>query len=284
MTYILRTAGGINLNETLHCGQTFLWRAESDGAWRGVIGGEMVRVWQQGDALACDTALPPEAVATYFRLDDPLDAIYATFPNDPALCQAVETYRGMRLVRYALWDAVLSFICATNANIPRIDKMLGALAVCFGEHVANGFYTLPRPHRLADASESELRALGLGYRVPFVLQVARMVDSGQFDLGELAALAYEAAHTRLQALPGVGPKVADCICLFALDHLQAVPVDVWMKRILLQRNPGLRSYRALADFARAWLGPYAGYAQQYLFHYERMRHAPRRTCSASRAG
>lgn len=284
MMYTLSAVGGINLNETLRCGQTFLWRAELDGAWRGVIGGEPVRVWRQGDALACDTALPPEVVATYFRLDDPLDAIYATFPDDPALRRAVETYRGMRLVRYPLWDAVLSFICATNANIPRIDKMLGALAERFGERVADGFYTLPHPHRLADASESELRALGLGYRVPFVLQAARRVDSGQFDLGELAALAYEAAHARLQALPGVGPKVADCVCLFALGHLQAVPVDVWMKRILLQRNPGLRSYRALADFARAWLGPYAGYAQQYLFHYERVRNAPRRTCGASRAG
>ncbi len=273
MAYILPASGGINLNETLRCGQSFQWRAEPDGAWRGVIGGAVVRVWQQGDALACDTSLPPDAVAAYFRLDDPLDAIYATFPPDPALPQAVAAYRGMRLVRYEVWDAVLSFLCATNTNIPRIDKMLGALAARFGDRLDADFHALPRPHQLAGSSEGELRALGLGYRAAYVLQAARMVDSGRFDLGVLAAMDYEAAHVHLQALPGVGPKVADCICLFALGWLQAVPVDVWVRRILSQRRAGLRSYRAMAEFAREWLGPYAGYAQQYLFHYERMRNA-----------
>lgn len=282
MPYILPASGGINLNETLRCGQSFLWRAEPDGAWRGVIGGGAVRVWQEGDALVCDTALPPETVAAYFRLDDPLDAIYATFPDDPMLWQAVEAYRGMRLVRYELWDAILSFVCATNANIPRIDRMLGAMAARFGEPLGDGFYALPRPRRLAVLTEGELRALGLGYRAAYVLGAAWVVDSGRFDLGALAAMDYEAAHARLQALPGVGPKVADCVCLFALGHLQAVPVDVWVKRILARHRVGLRSYRAMADFAREWLGPYAGYAQQYLFHYERMRNA--KACAASRSG
>lgn len=282
MRYILPASGGINLNETLRCGQSFLWRAEPDGAWRGVISGGAVRVWQQGDALACDTALPTEVVAAYFRLDDPLDAIYATFPDDPMLQQAVAAYRGMRLVRYQVWDAVLSFLCATNANIPRIDRMLGALAARFGEPLGDGFHALPHPHRLAALAEGELRALGLGYRAAYVLGAARMVDSGRFDLGALATMDYEAAHAHLQALSGVGPKVADCVCLFALGHLQAVPVDVWVKRILARQRARLRSYRAMADFAREWLGPYAGYAQQYLFHYERMRNA--KACTGLRPG
>jgi N-glycosylase/DNA lyase len=282
MTYILQPSGGINLGETLRCGQSFLWRAEPDGAWRGVIGGAAVRVWQRGKALVCETSLPPEAVAAYFRLDDPLDAIYATFPDDPALREAVDAYRGMRLVRHELWEAVLSFVCATNANIPRIGGMLRAVAARFGERLGDDLYALPRPRTLAASSEDELRALGLGYRAAYVLQAARMVDSGQFDLGALAGLDYEAAHTRLQALPGVGPKVADCICLFGLGWLQAVPVDVWMRRILSQRKPGLRSYRAMAEFAREWLGPCAGYAQQYLFHYERMRNGARAACGTSR--
>ncbi len=282
MAYTLPAPGGINLAATLGCGQTFLWCAEPDGTWRGVIGGAVVRVRQQGEAVACDTALPPVAVSAYFRLDDPLDAIYATFPSDPVLRLAVETYRGMHLVHHELWDAVLSFVCATNANIPRINGMLGALALRFGERLDDDLYALPRPQRLAASSADELRELGLGYRATYVLQTARMVDSGRFDLDALTGMAYESAHSRLRALPGVGPKVADCICLFGLGHLQAVPVDVWIRRVLLRRKPGLRSYRAMAQFARAWLGPYAGYAQQYLFHHERMQSAPRGTCDVSR--
>lgn len=269
MTYTLHSIGGLNLDAVLHCGQAFQWRRDAVGCWRGVIGGAIARVWQQGDTLVCESSLPPEQVNAYFRLDDDLRAIYETFPQDEEMRNAVAAFRGMRLVRQGLWECILSFICATNANIPRIDKMLAALCGRYGRPLDEHLRAFPDPSALALASEDDLRALRLGYRAGYVLQTARQVDSGQFHLDELRGMEYEVACKRLQLLPGVGPKVADCICLFSLGHLQAVPVDVWVRRMVLRRAPGLRSYAEMAEFARGWLGPYAGYAQQYLFHYER---------------
>jgi N-glycosylase/DNA lyase len=269
--YVLRVNGGFNLEAALNCGQTFQWRRDAEGGWRGVIQGALVRIWQERDGLVCDSALPSEQVSAYFRLDDDLETIYASFPQDQAMQDAVAAFRGMRLVRQGLWECTLSFVCATNANIPRIQKMLAALCGRYGEPLEENVRAFPDPGALASETEDDLRALGLGYRAEHVLQTARRVDSGQFDLDELRSMNYDGAHARLQVLPGIGPKVADCICLFSLGWLQAVPVDVWVRRIILERVPSLRSYHQMAGFAREWLGPFAGYAQQYLFHYERTR-------------
>jgi N-glycosylase/DNA lyase len=276
MRYVLQANGELNLRAALSCGQAFGWQCSANGEWRGVIHGVFARVWQEGDALVCESTLAPELVRAYFRLDDDLRAIYGSFPEEEQMREAVAAFRGMRLVRQGLWECILSFVCATNTNIPRIQKMVGALCGTYGEALDADIHACPHPSALAAATEDELRTLGLGYRAAYVLGTARQVDSGQFDLAELGAMDYERAHERLQALPGIGPKVADCVCLFSLGHLQAVPVDVWVKRMVLQRAPSLRAYRDMADFARRWLGPYAGYAQQNLFHYERTR--TRRSC------
>lgn len=270
MAYALEpNRGGIHLDATLGCGQVFQWHRLPDGAWRGIVGGTAVRVWQKGDALHCRTTLPPDRLRTYFRLNDDLSAIYAAFPEDALLRRSVSAFRGMRLLQQDAWECLLSFLCATNASIPRIRQMVAALCGQYGPDIGDGLHAFPAPESLAAATESDLRNLRLGYRARYILRTARLISNGEFALEELQRLDYQTAHARLRALPGVGPKVADCVCLFSLGHLQAVPVDTWVRRLVLRHAPSLRSYRALAEFARSWLRPYAGYAQQYLFHYVR---------------
>ncbi len=75
------------------------------------------------------------------------------------------------------------------------------------------------------------------------------------------------------ALPGIGPKAADCICLFGLGHLETFPVDVWIRRIVGQYYmPGLdhktmtpAEYERVRRFGQSHFGLYAGYAQEYLY-------------------
>ena len=45
---------------------------------------------------------------------------------------------------------------------------------------------------------------------------------------------YLEAGKALVEFPGVGLKVADCVLLFSLEKMEAFPVDVWVKRILLK--------------------------------------------------
>jgi len=55
--------------------------------------------------------------------------------------------------------------------------------------------------------------------------------------------------------------VAACSLLFGFGKKEAFPIDVWIKRAIEKYFPG--------EFDAARLGPYAGIAQQYLFHYVR---------------
>ena len=115
-----------------------------------------------------------------------------------------------------------------------------------------------------------MRAIGAGYRAPYLLQTSRMILEG-FALEELKRQPYAEAKEKLCLLSGVGPKVADCVLLFSCGKKEAFPVDTWMKKVLL-RLYGVRyeSQRQIENFARQHFKGYAGIAQQYLFHYARM--------------
>jgi len=148
------------------------------------------------------------------------------------------------------------------------------------------FYGFPRCRVLAEASLADLRCCGLGYRAAFVRETARVVYKGGFDLESLRDLSYDLAKRKLMALPGVGSKVADCVLLFSLDKLEAFPIDVWMKRIILEhysqyfepafveklrRRDGLSrgDYEVVYSFGRRYFGEFVGYAQEYLYHFKR---------------
>lgn len=215
----------------------------------------------------------------YLRLDDDLPQILAHINRDRTIAKAIEELRGLRLVRQDPWECLISFICATYANIPRIKKIIENLSRSFGEKIAyrdSVFYAFPSRESLARATLRELKEHGLGFRARYVLKTAHMLH-GNFSLEELRMMSYEDARKRLLALAGVGPKVADCVLLFSFDKLEAFPVDVWISRIVLEHYASrfptarLKAYKKISDFGRAYFGEYAGYAQEYLYHYYRLR-------------
>jgi len=131
-------------------------------------------------------------------------------------------------------------------------------------------FALPGPARLAESSEECLRTLGLGFRARNLPRMAQLVD-GRMNLEALRTQTLEEGREILMSLPGVGPKVADCVLLFGLDHLDAFPIDRWVRRAVTGRYHGGSkiSDRVLQEWARKYFGPYAGYAQQYLFFAQR---------------
>ncbi|MBI4233147.1 MAG: hypothetical protein HY686_01750 [Chloroflexi bacterium] len=270
--------GPLDLALTLESGQAFLWGR--DGAtFHGVVGGTLFLLRQApgGVEFSCVPASEEagaQALAAYLRLDDDLDVVYRNLSFDRRLRMAFNGYRGLRILRQGPWECLASFVCSSHANIPRISRMVEALARAYGEPVALGSvqrHTFPSPERLAEAGEGALRALGLGFRAAYLASTAGLVAGGAVDLDALRAAPFEEARRALMALPGVGEKVADCVLLFALDKLEAFPIDRWVERSLRQWYPveGMRSYRALQEWARAHFGPWAGYAQQYLFVAQR---------------
>lgn len=249
-----------DLAATLDCGQCFRW-TQKDGVWRGIAFGRSLRVEEKPDTL--ELSCSQEEWERIWRLYFDFDRDYAAIREmlsafSPVLAEAAAYAGGIRILQQEPWEALCTFILSQNNNIPRIRGLTEKLCASFGEAVEGGF-AFPRPERLADCTEEELRALGLGYRAPYVLDAARRVAGGM-DLEALRTLPEDEVLARLNQIHGVGPKVAQCMLLFGLHRLDAFPQDVWIKRAMAWYFPG----KSRADF-----GPDAGIAQQYIFHYVR---------------
>ena len=209
----------------------------------------------------------------YLDLERDYAALRKEFAPFPAALRAMDRFPGLRVLNQPAWETTLSFILSANNNILRIIGLVRALSERYGERVdtlAGPMYAVPDPGVLARTDEASLRALGAGYRAPYVLRTARMVADG-FPLDALRDLPYEEARAALLRLPGVGDKVADCILLFGCGHTSAFPVDVWVERLLGDWF-GMRAKTrpALKRMAMAAFGPHGGLMQQYLFHAARM--------------
>jgi N-glycosylase/DNA lyase len=193
---------------------------------------------------------------------------------------AVASCRGLRLLRQDPWECLASFILSSTKQIVQIRQIVALLCERFGERLApqppifnESFYSFPTPQKIATATEADLRACKMGFRAPSLLNTARQIAEGKFDLEKIRTLDYAAARAELMTLRGVGGKIADCVLLFGYGFDAAFPVDVWIERALQELYfPRRRaSEKRLLKFAATHFGPHAGYAQQYLFHYMRTK-------------
>ena len=259
--------GPLALEATLNSGQVFHWSAQPDGSWAGVVGTMPARVSESDGDLVVHEG-DPVRLADYFALDHPLEEIYAAFPPDPMSQASLSSCRGIRILRQPRWECVATFITSSMKQVAHIRSMSLEIRRRFGSAVSGGpTNAYPDPARLAQVNERDLRDCGLGYRAGNLLKTARLIDDGGVDLDGIAAQSTPVLRKTLQTLPGVGVKVANCILLFAYERLDAVPIDVWIHRILLKMRRGRDGTPAqLARYARRRLGPCAGYVQQYLFH------------------
>ena len=267
-----------DLAATLTSGQAFRWKRFGD-AWEAVIAGRWVELRQEANAIRARTAEAQrdwDWLRHYLQTDVNLEKVIATFPDDDAMRASVAACRGLRLLRQNPWECLASFILSSTKQIVQIQQIVRALCECFGSRVAvpagrESQYSFPAPEQVASAAERDLRACKMGFRAPNLLATAKMVAAGEIDLALLADQDCETARTALVQLPGVGEKIANCVLLFAYGFQDAFPVDVWVRKALLQlyfphRRP---SVQRLERFIRTYFAPNPGYAQQYLFHYMR---------------
>ena len=289
--------GPLDLPLTLSCGQAFRWRpAVGEGAapgargeavarraapsvWSGVVGGAELLASVSGDGPAAlhlevrGESPGDAALRRYFRLDEnPRD--YLEDAGSPAAeLAALPGFRallGMRLLRQDPWETLVSFICSAASNVRKISGGVEGMAERWGDPIdGSGRRTFPQPERLARARERELRALGIGFRAPYVLGTARRIARDGWDWDRLRAAPIEEARARLRELPGVGPKIADCVLLFGVDRLDTYPVDRWIRRATLELTGRRRARDADLEAWSRRLGPGRGYLQQILFHLRR---------------
>jgi N-glycosylase/DNA lyase len=267
-------AKGIDLAKSLNSGQVFHWTQHGIG-FVGAIDQEPCYLEQSGDQLLVSSGLVSQA-RRYLALDHRIDEIHGTFPNDPTLSAAARYAAGIRILRQPVWECLATFLTSALKQVAHIRSISLLVRERYGrklEVAGTAVFSYPDPEVLARLTLDDLRACRLGFRAANLLAAARMVAGDEFDLSGLTKLTSDEIRTVLCRFPGVGDKIANCVLLFAFGRLEVMPIDVWIARVLREKYfPEKDKLRpaALAAFCRQYFGPYAGYAQQYLFHHWRL--------------
>ena len=285
----------ININEpfdlklTLECGQAFRWYRDKENWFTGVIDDNVIKVKQEASTLSVkvnNENFSHKQLNHLFALDHDLPFIYRSIGRDAKIRKIIKRYNGLRIIRQDPWECLISYIISTRNSIPRIRNAVQKLSELFGSPLNfknETFHTFPTAKNIAKASIHKLQLPEISYRAKFIKAAAMMVYNEEIDFKNLRTKSYEETSQQLQTITGVGWKVSDCTALFALEFLQAFPVDRWIHRAMHRLYPTLvgakhkrkfswsvAHYRYISKAAQNYFGKYAGYAEEYLFVNERL--------------
>lgn len=268
---IKTTTNHFNVSQICNSGQCFRMKPESyqgtENTYSVIASGRYLELSQEENE--CTFYCTEEEFEDFWKAYFDLEEDYASYitqinPNDSYLKSAAAFGQGIRILRQDLWEMIVSFLISQQNNITRIRRCIQNICEQYGEERTNVrgevYYTFPAPEALAGLDEDALKACNLGYRSKYVVRTARSITAGDVDLEAIKKMPYKKAKEELLKLFGVGEKVADCICLFALHHLQAFPVDTHIQQALkghYKRGFPKRRYKGSE-----------GVLQQYIFYYE----------------
>ena len=266
----------IDVENSINSGQVFLWR-KNNNYWYGINGQDILKITNSGSVKSYQNIK-----TDFFRKKDNFQKIIKSISKDSITKKAVKQYPGLRILEQDPFQCLISFIVSSNSNIPKIKSSLENISKKFGIKVKfenQEFFLFPEPENLANASINEIKSCGVGYRAKFIKEAAKKIMQKKIDFEYLKKCSYNEAKKEICQIPGVGNKVADCILLFSLNKLESFPLDRWMIRILEKyysnkfhletKTITEKRYEILHEKIVNHFGPFAGYAQQFLFKMER---------------
>lgn len=282
-TYQITKMDTFNMTHIFECGQCFRWNKQEDGSYTGIFKNNVLNVKEENNQIIfngiCEGDIK-QVVTDYFDLNRDYTKIQKELSKvDENVKLSISYGKGIRLLNQDLWETIISFIISANNNIPRIKGIIERISKKYGTKIEwNGqeYYTFPTVEQLSLATVDELRKLGLGFRDKRVYETTKIILNKDVDLEKL----HQEQDTiivrdTLLTLPGVGPKVADCILLFStLKRLEVFPIDVWVRRVMNElyiHNPQEEKVnkKEIEKLAKKKYGDLAGIAQQYLFYWKR---------------
>lgn len=273
MNKVYRTAENFDIEAIFTCGQCFRWKRENNGSYTGVAKDRVLNVSAEGDKIVFSNTTEEEFSdiwEDYFDFKRDYKKIIDQLSKNDVIAESVEYGKGIKILRQDFFECMLSFIISANNNIPRIQKIIDTMSMMWGEkkeYEGREYYTFPKPEALRDITVEKLAPLRCGYRAAYIVNAVKSYLSGEIDEEKIAQLPEKEARGELMKISGVGPKVADCILLFAFGRFEVFPTDVWVKRVMSELF-GCDGKNATST-GQKMFGEYAGIAQQYLFYKRR---------------
>ena len=256
---------------TFNCGQCFRWEKQEDGSFIGVANGQAVRITADGETVSIDGITKDDYSSFWEKyLDAKRDysGIKKAVNINETMNKSIQFGYGIRILRQEFFETLISFIISQRSSIPKIKSCVNKLCELCGEKTefeGKVYYAFPTPEKVASLSEESLRAIGVGYRAPYILKAAQAVLNGEIDASLLENADTPSAREKLLSLYGVGDKVCDCVLLFSLGKYDLFPSDVWIKRVMAEEFES----QTAKETGESEFGLYSGFAQQYLFYWRK---------------
>lgn len=268
-----------NLKYTLECGQCFRWKEveEEENTYIGVIKDRVIKIKQEGDKLfvrSNNMENLEQVVTEYFDLNKDYQKIEQEISSiDNHVKEAVKRSSGLRLLNQDFFETLISYIISANNNIPRISKSVNEISKRYGKKIIfenEEYYLFPTAQELENVSIDEYRKCGVGFRDSYIYSTVKDILEGKFDIYSINDKKTATLRKELLNLKGVGPKVADCILLFACGRGEVFPIDVWVERVMsvlyFKETNGKMKKRDILEYAYNNFKDYAGIVQQHLFY------------------
>ena len=280
---VLKNIKSFNLKHIFECGQCFRWNEQDDGSYIGIVKENVINIKMINDDIYVKSFGKDDLkklFQDYFDMNRDYDVIKDNLRKiDENMKKSIMYGEGIRLLNQDLWETIISFIISANNNIPRIKGIIERISKRYGNLIKwneKEYYTFPTPNQLGKASVEDLRNLGLGFRDSRVYETTQMILNGKINLEKLhKEKNTQTVREELLKLPGVGPKVADCILLFStLKRFDVFPIDVWVRRVMNDlyihnEDENKVDKKLVLNIANEKFGDLCGIAQQYLFYWKR---------------
>ncbi|MDR0850531.1 MAG: hypothetical protein LBN07_03545 [Christensenellaceae bacterium] len=270
---IISDTADFDIKQILECGQVFRFKNLGD-RWTVFSKNYKAEIFTYSDRVEIISS-NTDYFYNYFDLDTDYDEIKRQLlgidydsqitglgtemaQNEPEMSgyeymsAVIECGSGIRILRQDLFEVIISFIISANNNIKRIQGIIERMCSGLGTKM-EGFYAFPTLEQLLKADISFFEKIGAGYRAKYLYEATRQLAGEYNDI-----LVKTPARERILQIMGVGPKVANCIMLFAFHRLDTAPVDVHIKRAI----ESMGKIKADVIFNHK----YAGVAQQYIFY------------------
>lgn len=262
---IIKDTRDFDIRQTLDCGQIFRYSEIGENEYE--VFSKDKRCVVRQDGVAVIKSDDSDYWRRFFDLDNDYGAIKRALMDKPFMKEAVGYGGGIRILNQDPYEMLISFIVSANNHIPRIKGILSRICEGLGEK-KDGYSAFPTPEAMASKDADYYAALGAGYRAPYLSETARAVAEG-FDLEKPLYMSGEEANKYLCTLKGVGPKVADCILLFAYHKSDVFPVDTWIRKVYADMTGKEATNKEIRKYLISTYGNLSGYAQQYLFFNKR---------------
>lgn len=195
-----------------------------------------VGVEVDGQLSEAEQAEVARKVEWMLGLGQDFSAFYTLARKEPKLAHVEERAQGRLLRSPTLFEDTVKTILTTNTSWAGTIRMVQALVSQFGAPLPADppRHAFPTPDQLAATDKETLRsAARLGYRAPYVLELARSVASGALDLEgfKTADIPTPQLRQKLLAIKGVGEYAAANL-LMLLGRYDFVPVDSWALKMV----------------------------------------------------